>query len=536
MRSGPRPANEAQLAQLCARLGADRIAGLSAAERALLAAGAPVDPALIATTLASIRAGGDPLGEWFCALRTPRERRGRGATYTPLPIVEAMVRWGAAASAPGRVVDPGTGSGRFLLAAARAMPEASLIGVELDPLAALLARANLAVAGCADRAEVHLADYRALALPPHSQPTLFAGNPPYVRHHHIDRRWKTWLRDRAAALGLRSSQLAGLHVHFFLATAGHARPGDTGILITAGEWLDVNYGALVRELLAGPLGLERLEILDPRAAAFDDAQTTAVVTGFRIGSQARSVRVRRVRTLRGTRAFAGGIGVARTALAASRWSELGRRRRTDPDLVELGELCRVHRGQVTGANAIWIHGAGAPPLPEAYLRPTITRARELFASAPILGCTRALRRVVDLPLELEALDRADRPRVDAFLRWARARGADASYIARHRSPWWSVKLRRPAPILATYMARRAPAFVRNPAGAHHLNIAHGIYPRDALLEPCLDVLAEYLSGNVSVRAGRTYAGGLTKFEPGEMARLPVPRPEILEQLAAEARG
>ena len=72
------------------------------------------------------------------------------------------------------------------------------------------------------------------------------------------------------------------------------------------------------------------------------------------------------------------------------------------------------------------------------------------------------------------------------------------------------------------MARRPPAFVRNPFDARHLNIAHGIYPRDPLPAPTLDALAKWLRSNVRTASGRTYAGGLTKFEPKEIERLPVP--------------
>jgi hypothetical protein len=77
------------------------------------------------------------------------------------------------------------------------------------------------------------------------------------------------------------------------------------------------------------------------------------------------------------------------------------------------------------------------------------------------------------------------------------------------------------------MARRPPAFVRNAAGARHINIAHGIYPREPLSDRVLKSLVEYLSNSVCVSEGRTYAGGLTKFEPREMERLLVPGLEIL---------
>jgi hypothetical protein len=77
------------------------------------------------------------------------------------------------------------------------------------------------------------------------------------------------------------------------------------------------------------------------------------------------------------------------------------------------------------------------------------------------------------------------------------------------------------------MARRPPAFVRNLAGARFLNIAHGLYPRDPLPPPLLDALASYLSRSVTTGQGRVYAGGLVKFEPREMERLPVPAPDLL---------
>ncbi len=48
--------------------------------------------------------------------------------------------------------------------------------------------------------------------------------------------------------------------------------------------------------------------------------------------------------------------------------------------VELGELCRVHRGAVTGSNATWVVPADFAALPEHVLFPTVTRARELFAA------------------------------------------------------------------------------------------------------------------------------------------------------------
>jgi hypothetical protein len=111
---------------------------------------------------------------------------------------------------------------------------------------------------------------------------------------------------------------------------------------------------------------------------------------------------------------------------------------------------------------------------------------------------------------------------NAFLVWAKRQGAHESYIATHRRTWWSVGLRAPAPILCTYMARRAPAFVRNLARARHINIAHGLYPREALDDAALAAIVGWLCHHMGTEGGRTYAGGLVKFEPKEIERILLP--------------
>ena len=480
----------------------------------------------------SILTGADPLGEAFLHLRGPAERRESGAIYTPQPMVDSMVAWLSQEPGVGRVVDPGAGSGRFALAAGRAFSGASLVAVESDPLALLLLRANLTAAGLAERTEVVAGDYRCLRLSEAVErggPTAFIGNPPYVRHHLIERSWKEWLRAEAARLDLPASGLAGLHVYFLLQTALLAAPGDVGTFVTSAEWLDVNYGKLVRALLVRHLDVESIHVVDPSVQPFGDVATTAAIMCFRVGRARSVVGFRKVPTAGDLGALEGGRRVSRRQLqAASRWTSLLSAPKRLPDgHVELGELCRVHRGTVTGANATWITGQDDVRLPATVLFPAVTRARELFDAGDCLESLDGLRCVIDLPEDLDELDPSERRVVERFMRVARADRVHEGYIARHRRCWWSVGLRSPAPIIATYMARRPPAFVRNPLGAHHINVAHGLYPREPMTAEILDRLVDALSASVTTAGGRVYAGGLTKFEPGEMARLAVPSVDLL---------
>ncbi len=519
------------IAMSCALVG--DLACLTDSERKLVKAGqhTSVEQHEVARVRQAILAGDDPLGDAFLRIRTALQRRSDGAVYTPAPIVAPMMSWLSSQATPERIVDPGAGSGRFLIAAGKKFPHAELVGVEMDPLAALMLRANLHVHGWAGRATVLVQDYRNVELPACQGITAFVGNPPYVRHHDIGEFWKRWYASRFANFGIKASGLAGLHLHFFLQTRLLAKKDDLGVFITSAEWLDVNYGSALRNLLIDELGGLALHVLSPTVEAFPGTASTAAITCFRVGETQAPMRVRAVPTLASLNGLSRGHDIERDRFHhEKRWSIIVRPSAPNVEgAVELGELFSVHRGQVTGANNIWIAGEHADSLPESVKIAAVTKARDLIHAGAHLGCSKALRRVIDIPADLEQFDPRERRCIHAFLAWAQARGADQSYTALHRKAWWSVGLKNPAPILCTYMARRAPQFTLNACEARHINIAHGLYPRQALSPNELQALVAWLNQNVSTDNGRTYSGGLTKFEPREIERLRIP---LLETFAA----
>lgn len=525
------------LAATCLALGIDE-SQLTDEERRILPS--PNTPLLgdVDALTEQILSGQDPLGDAFCAILSVEDRRPKGQTFTPDIIVHSMLDWSKGRQAPARIVDPGAGSGRYIVSALRAYPEARGVAMDIDPYATLMIRTNALVAGVLDRLAVTLGDYRSLELSEINGNTLFIGNPPYVRHHNISAEWKDWLATEAKKLGLKASKLAGLHAHFFLATALYARPGDIGAFITSSEWLDVNYGKLIRDLLLDQLSLSSLHIIDPETAPFAGTTVTGTITCFEVGANNSGVRVQNVSDLSELGNLDKGFELSRSRLFEStRWSVLTR---VTPDIpegfVELGEIARVHRGAVTGANKTWVVKRGTSRLPREVLFPSVTRAHELFSAGRELKIDDVHKEVIDLPANLDELGDEARELVDRFLAEAKQNGVDQGYVARTRRNWWRVGLKDPAPILATYMARRAPAFVRNIMSARHINIAHGVYPREDMKAGELDKLAGFLRTNVALSSGRTYAGGLTKFEPREMERLVVPSLDMLRDGSWHAPG
>lgn len=517
-------ATEIELAQVARALAGKQ--AITSAEKRLLKPNGVADSITVKAVRQLILAGDDPLGECLLALRAPEVRRTVGAVYTPPAIVDAMIAWAAGRGPPRRVVDPGCGSGRFTSAAAAAFPKARLVACDIDPLAILILRANAAVLGFAERLDAHVQEYRLLQLEKTDGPTLYVGNPPYVRHHQINADAKDWFTQTAASFGFRASKLAGLHAHFFLRTRELASVGDWGVFITAAEWMDVNYGSVIRQMLGDGLGGTSLHVFKPDGMPFADAMTTGVITTFAVGNRPAQFLVRELSAPGELTDLDSGRSIAwEQVVQCDRWSALTRPPSQIPaNMVQLGELFRVHRGAVTGDNGTFIEGAYPGALPSRFLVPAVTKAKELFAAGDALcrGQAAKLRRIIALPADHSELSSDERKAVEAFKAWARERETHLTYTSKSRKAWWSVQLPEAAPILCTYMARQAPTFVRNLAGARHINIAHGLYPRVPMTHAELDAYAAYLRANVCRSAGRTYAGGLTKFEPKEIERLFVP--------------
>lgn len=136
--------------------------------------------------------------DWLSA-RDKAARKRLGQWPTPYWVCEATLRYLTSAEPlPARplVADPACGDGRWLLAAARQVPDARLIGIDIDPLAIEAARATLSRAGV--DAELRCADGLAEGALPDCD--LIVGNPPFVRPQHLERASAKalWSRFRAA--------------------------------------------------------------------------------------------------------------------------------------------------------------------------------------------------------------------------------------------------------------------------------------------------------------------------------------------------
>ncbi len=470
----------------------------------------------------------DAAGAAVCLDLGGEARRHQGITLTPEWLVNLMLHRLAQQGSFDNIVDAGAGSGRFSIRAARLFPQAHIWAVERSDAMCAALRANLVIEGLSRRVTVVHGDFRDVPLAL-SGCTAFVGNPPFVRHHDIEPVWKQWYASTMAGWGIKASQLAGLHLHFLARTAQLARPNDRLCMVTSAEWLDNGYGSALRTLFSAPgqpLALTGLWVAPPETPVFPDALVSAVVFEATSGPVGPAVELG---TLAGRAVHTARV-LSRAELApAARWTALCQTELDAPtEGIELGELFRVTRGQVTGLNDAWVLPLGSNLLPQSLTLPVVSKAREIIdGTVESIDALDRLRRVPNLPVDLDLLSAPDRAGVDDFLALARAQGAADGYVAQQRRAWHALDLRAPPVAFVSYMGRRPPVFRTNPHGASYLNIAHGLYARQAMPAAQLQRVLSHLNSHTRMGAGRMYGGGMAKFEPSDISRLRIPK-QVLE--------
>jgi hypothetical protein len=312
-----------------------------------------------------------------------------------------------------------------------------------------------------------------------------------------------------------------------------------GCFITSSEWLDVGYGSVVRAALLNGLGGISMHLLQPESMTFEGVMTTAIISCFEVGATPPLIGIRSAQSPQGLRDLGSfERHVSRSQLQqASRWTPLFRESpgRSSERRIRLGEIVRVSRGAVTGANDFFVldpeqaQQLGLMP----HVKPALTRAQEVFASDGLVLLNATRRLLLDPARHLD-LSAEQNLALGRHLIRGERQGIPAGYICRHRTPWWHVGAKAP-PIVATYMARQPPAFALNPDGMAILNVLHGLFPRVELDQHQLLGLVRFLNSHRAELsgAGRMYQGGLEKFEPREMEALEIPPPDRLRDYAGE---
>ncbi len=480
------------------------------------------------------------------AQRTRRQRNAMGQFATPGPLALEMLRSarGLTRGRTGglRFMDPAFGTGSFysaLLSVFGRDSIAAAYGYEIDPHYGLPAARLWNPSGL--RLEVTDFTARRPSENGGERVDLLVCNPPYVRHHHIERSTKVRLGRKATEqLGIRVSGLAGLYVYFMLLSHRWLRPDGLSIWLIPSEFMDVNYGSALKEYLLNHVDLIRIHRFEPSEVQFEDALVSSAVVWFR----------NRAPVPGSAPEFTLGGSLGRPRLKRrllrdelrreSKWTRFpAAAAACDVNGAVLGDFLAIKRGIATGSNRFFImdgRRAETLAIPRRFLRPVLPSPRYVksdVVAADQDGVPKLERPlfVFDCHLPLEVLERTE-PETADYLRRGESQGVNEGYLASRRDPWYSIEGRDPAPFLCTYMGRSSNGaapfrVVLNQSRAIATNVYLMLYPKKPLRremsgEAGQRVVLASLNRIVEAEwetSRRVYGGGLYKVEPRELGSL-----------------
>lgn len=489
------------------------------------------------------------------AAKTQEERNRLGQFATPPPLALEILAY-AKELLPRtqkiRFLDPAFGTGAFYSALLRIFPASRIdasSGFEVDPHYGDTAHSLWAGTGL----DIRLMDFTTVN-PPEKGFDLLICNPPYVRHHHILNGEKA--RIQAAtykASGIHFNGLSGLYCHFLgLSHAWMSEGGIAGWLIPS-EFMDVNYGEVVKQYLLNKVKLLHIHRFDPHDVQFDDALVSSAVVWFRKETPPQDYEIKF--------SFGGTLvapkisrnistHVLRTETKWTRFPLLDAR--IKENVPTLADFFSIRRGLATGDNNYFILTAEqitAWDLPHEVFRPILPSPRYL-PNMEIRSDDRG-NPIIEKPLFLldchlpEGEIKKRYPGLWRYLSEGKKKGVSDRYLCSHRSPWYSQENRPPSPFICTYLGRgnvkggRPFRFILNQSQATVTNVYLALYPKQPLAQVLLenqDVARrvwEILNGicpQSMLAEGRVYGGGLYKLEPRELANVPAPE---LAQLVSE---
>ncbi|MGC9375042.1 MAG: HsdM family class I SAM-dependent methyltransferase [Bacteroidales bacterium] len=460
------------------------------------------------------------------------EHRKRFAQFfTPFQLASLMADWLFGNPNMQTVLEPAFGLGVFSRALLSKKSDLSIKGFDIDEK--IFAEAK-EIFNDTSNVDLHLDDY--MFNDWNNKYDGIICNPPYFKFHDYDN--KTILNEIENRLKIKLNGFTNLYTLFLLKSIYQLNPNGRLAYIIPSEFLNSDYGKLVKSTLIKNKVLRHIVVFDFEENVFDDALTTACILLCSNDKHIQKVRfstIKKVDDLELIKSYISNYPLNNTNDSTFDINELepevkwrkyyqeqnGIRYKS---LIPFSSVAKVVRGIATGANEYFTFSkskANQYRIDEKYLLPCICKAVDVKGNFFTTDNFHSLVNSDRQSFLLNAISSKDE-NVLKYIEIGEKSGIDKKYLTACRTPWYSLENRPPSPIWVSVFNRSGLKFIRNEANISNLTTFHCVYPvQKSLFDNVnVDVLFAYLLTDVAREIfednRREYGNGLQKFEPNDL--------------------
>ncbi|GAB1404476.1 hypothetical protein MASR1M74_16550 [Lentimicrobium sp.] len=332
---------------------------------------------------------------------------------------------------------------------------------------------------------------------------------------------------------MKLNGFTNLYTLFLLKSAYQLNKNGRSAYIIPSEFLNSDYGKLVKSYLIENKLLRYIIVFDFEENVFDDALTTASILLFANDNEKSEVEFINVKTLDELQSLQTKIQSypKRKSEKSFSFSELNpeikwrayyqkQNATRFKNLVPFSTYGKVVRGIATGANKYFTFNqskAKEYSIDEKFLLPCITKSVDVNGSFFTKENFEELKQKDKNIFLFNAIEQNEA--LSKYILKGEAEEVNKRFLTASRNPWYALEKRPPSPIWVSVFNRNGLRFIRNEANISNLTTFHCIY-LNMFSEPKVDLLFAYLLTDISKEIfndnRREYGNGLHKFEPNDI--------------------
>lgn len=466
----------------------------------------------------------------YCNDTSPEHRKQFAQFFTPLYIVELMTEWLLGSNSLHNVVEPAFGLGIFSRRLLSKKKDLLIKGFELDEVIFNKAK-NL----FKDKKNVNLILQDYIFNDWKNKYDGIICNPPYFKFHDYNN--VQTIKEIKKYLKCDLSQTSNLYTLFLLKSLYQLNTNGRCAYILPSEFLNSDYGKKIKSYLINTKMLRYVILFDCNESIFKDAITTASILLFANDTNNKHVQFINIKKFSDIENIKNIIKtypeykyqttiIQQSKLSSDvKWKNYYQIPNTDKfkNIIPFSDYAKVVRGIATGANDYFtfnISKAKQFCIDEKFLLPCICKSTDIKNSYFTQYDFEKLKKDNKNIFLINAENNTDR-NVTEYLRLGELNKINKKYLTSHRSPWYAIEKRLPAPIWVSVFNRKGLRFIRNEANILNLTTFHCIYTKFKDNNNLnINLFFAYLLTDTAKQIfednSREYGNGLKKFEPNDL--------------------